>query len=43
MSVDNAYMLDRKRRVRRTTWLLAAVALGFYVTFIILSVRSAHG
>ena len=42
-TLDNGLGLDRKRRIRRTTLLLAAVALGFYVAFIIMSVRSAHG
>jgi len=48
MSVDKAVMtteavLDRQRRVRRTTWWLAALALTFYVGFIVMSVSSAHG
>jgi hypothetical protein len=48
MSIDNAAMtneavLDRQRRVRRTALWLAALALAFYVGFIVMSVRSAHG
>jgi hypothetical protein len=34
---------DRQRRVRRTSLWLAALALAFYVGFIVMSVRSAHG
>jgi hypothetical protein len=33
---------DRRRRVRRNTWLLAAVAAAFYVAFIALSIGSRH-
>jgi hypothetical protein len=42
-SISNEAGLDRQRRVRRTTWWLAALALAFYVGFIVVSVRSAHG
>lgn len=30
--------LERQRRIRRTTWWLVALALGFYLGFIALSV-----
>jgi|GEM_PF-2440218 len=47
MSVSNEVMsndvLERQRRVRRTTWWLVAVALVFYVGFIVMSVSSSHG
>jgi hypothetical protein len=42
-TIGNELRLDRQRRVRRTTWWLAALALSFYVGFIIMSVRAAHG
>lgn len=34
---------ERQRRVRRTAWWLAALALAFYAGFIVLSVSRAHG
>jgi hypothetical protein len=48
MAVDNQMLsnnlaLDRQRRVRRTTLWLAALALAFYVGFIVMSVSGAHG
>jgi hypothetical protein len=30
----------RRRRVRRNAWLLAAVAVGFYIAFIVMSLSS---
>ena len=48
MSVGNESMttepgLDRQRRVRRNVWWLAALALAFYVGFIVMSVSGARG
>ena len=34
---------ERQRRVRRSAWWLAALALAFYVGFILMSVRGARG
>ncbi len=38
---DRADDLDRKRRIRRTLWGLVILALGFYVSFIVLSISRA--
>jgi uncharacterized membrane protein (DUF485 family) len=35
--------LERRRRIRRTTFVLAVVALSFYLGFILLSVMRSHG
>lgn len=34
---------ERKRRIRRSAFLLTALALAFYVGFILIGVRSALG
>jgi hypothetical protein len=33
---------SRQRRARRNAWLLAAVAAGFYVAFIVMALGSRH-
>jgi hypothetical protein len=43
VSMANAQMLDRQRRIRRNVWWLAAVAFAFYVGFIAMSVSGARG
>jgi hypothetical protein len=43
MSVTDEQMLERQRRVRRNVWWLAALALGFYLGFILMSVSGARG
>jgi uncharacterized membrane protein (DUF485 family) len=35
--------LERRRRIRRTTFVLAIVALSFYLGFILLSVMRSQG
>jgi hypothetical protein len=32
------YILERRRAVRRSAWILGVVALSFYVAFIVMSV-----
>lgn len=34
---------DRQRRIRRNVWWLAALALAFYVGFIVMSVSGVRG
>lgn len=41
--IANEAALDRQRRVRRNAWWLAALALAFYVGFIVMSVSGARG
>ncbi|MGC3981201.1 MAG: hypothetical protein QM808_08085 [Steroidobacteraceae bacterium] len=41
MTVDTG--LERQRRIRRTTWWLVALALSFYVGFILMSVSGVRG
>jgi uncharacterized membrane protein (DUF485 family) len=36
---DPAFELDRKRRIRRNVVLLSLMALTFYVSYIVLSVK----
>jgi hypothetical protein len=43
MSVGNEQMLQRQRRVRRNVWWLTALALAFYLGFIVMSVSGARG
>jgi hypothetical protein len=45
MAITDPNLLDheRRRRVRRTTLWLSLVALAFYIGFIAMSVRMAHG
>jgi uncharacterized membrane protein len=43
MTSANQQTLERQRRVRRTTWWLVALALGFYIGFIVMSVSGARG
>lgn len=33
----------RQRRIRRSAWWLTALALGFYIGFIVMSVSGARG
>lgn len=40
-SIDTG--LERQRRIRRTMWWLTALALSFYIGFIVMSVRAARG
>lgn len=42
MAIDEQ-TLNRQRRVRRNVWWLAALALSFYVGFIVMSVSGARG
>ncbi len=42
-NMGNAQTLDRQRRIRRNVWWLAALALAFYVGFIVMSVSGARG
>jgi hypothetical protein len=42
MTAD-AQVVERQRRVRRNVWLLAALALAFYLGFIVMSVSGARG
>ena len=41
--LSNQLTLERQRRIRRNVWWLAAVALAFYVGFIVMSVSAARG
>jgi hypothetical protein len=43
MSVTDAQMLERQRRVRRNVWWLVALVLSFYLGFIFMSVSGARG
>ncbi|MGE0114467.1 MAG: hypothetical protein AB7T07_06250 [Steroidobacteraceae bacterium] len=43
MSVTNDQEIERQRRIRRNVWWLAALALSFYVGFIVMSVSGARG
>jgi uncharacterized membrane protein len=43
MSMIEQQAMDRQRRVRRTTWLLVALALAFYIGFIVMSVSATRG
>lgn len=36
-------LLARQRRVRRNVWWLAALALSFYIGFIVMSVSGVRG
>jgi hypothetical protein len=40
--MDQAVEQERKRRVRRNVWLLAATAVAFYVGFIALTYLRGH-
>ena len=42
-SLANEPVLDRQRRIRRNVWLLAALAVAFYIGFIVMSVSGARG
>lgn len=41
--ITNEMGLGRQRRVRRNAWWLAALALAFYIGFIVMSVSGVRG
>ena len=43
MPATNEQDIERQRRIRRNVWWLAALALGFYIGFIVMSVSGARG
>lgn len=43
MNATNVQAFERQRRIRRNVWWLAALALTFYIGFIIMAVSGARG